>query len=231
MTTEERHGGSGRIGIFGGTFNPVHIAHLIVAEEIRERLGLDEILFIPAGDPPHKREEMPGGEHRLAMLRLSTATNPFFTPLDIEVTRPGKSYTIETLRTLRGGADDDAEFFFLIGTDAFEEITTWHMAERLVDYAHFVVFPRPGHPLADIGPYMPPSWRALPSRPDGRGIERVGIEGKKEIFMVHLEGWPLSASIIRQRAGNNISIRHLVSDDVADYITRHGLYSNQKKGG
>ena len=230
MTTEKGRGGGRKIGVFGGTFNPVHVAHLIVAEEIRERMDLEEILFIPAGDPPHKREEMPGGRHRLSMLRLSTAGNPFFSPLDLEVTRPGRSYTIETLRTLRS-AHPSAEFFFLIGMDAFEEITTWREADRLADHVHFVTFPRPGHPLVTLESFLPRSWKTGRVSAFGRrGIRKIALAGKKALFTVPMETPPLSASAVRRRIREGRSIRYLVPEPVRRFIEKNDLYGQQQKG-
>ena len=158
----------------------MHVAHLILAEEMRERFGLDRILFVPSGEPPHKRGNFPSGSQRLEMVRRAVAGNTFFSAVDIEVRRPGFSYTIETLRELRRRFPDGREFFFLIGMDAFMEITTWYRAEELLDWAHFVIFPRPGFPLEDPGLYTPRAWRSAPPRPAPQGGATLSREGKEE---------------------------------------------------
>lgn len=213
-----------RIGVYGGTFNPVHIAHLVLAEEIRERLRLDRVLFVPSGSPPHKAGRLPSGEERLAMVRLALRGNPAFGALDLEVRRGGKSYTIETLGALRRRHGARAAFFFLIGMDAFAEIATWRDADRLPEHAHFVVFPRAGHPLVDPRALAPRSWRLSPPRRAGRGITAHDAAAGLRLYLVETETLSLSASGVRARSARGGSIRYLVPAPVERYIGRHGLY-------
>ena len=213
-----------RIGIFGGTFNPVHIAHLILAEEVRERFRLDTMIFIPSGKPPHKGMSLPEGRHRLEMVRLAIEGNRCFTADDLEVRRTGKSYTIETLRELKDRYPRSTDFFFLIGMDAFRDITTWHEADLLCRYAHFVVVPRTGYPLGSPRPWLPPSLKLSTPRHPRKGIIRYPAAGGKSIFMTETEILSLSASTIRRRAAAGSSLRYLVPEAVEKYIARNRLY-------
>ncbi|MFC1657682.1 nicotinate-nucleotide adenylyltransferase [Candidatus Moduliflexota bacterium] len=213
-----------RIGVYGGTFSPVHTAHLILAEEIRERMALESVLFVPSGVPPHKNTSLPGGEERLAMTRLAVRGNPFFSVLDTEVRRPGHSYTVETLRELRDRFGKGAVLFFLIGMDAFREITTWHEAGALPALAHFVIFPRPGHPVGNPARQVPSSWEPGPPGKKRAGITPWPVAGGKSIYTVETDTYPLSASAIRRRLRRGRSVKYLVPDAVERYIRKNNLY-------
>jgi nicotinate-nucleotide adenylyltransferase len=219
-----------RIGVYGGTFNPIHLGHLILAEEIRGRLGLDQVLFVPSNQPPHKSGRMPSGAERLAMVRLAIRGNPAFRALDWEVCRGGTSYTIETLAALGERGPAGTALFFLLGMDAFEEIGTWRGTERLPLLAHFVVFPRAGHPLADPRRFAPASWRLRAGRRAGPGMTAHAVPGGLELTCVETEVLSLSASAVRARAGRGESIRYLVPPAVERYVAGHGLYRGQPKG-
>lgn len=222
--------GPERIGVYGGTFNPVHLAHLILAEEMRERLGLDRVLFVPSGKPPHKRGAFPSGRERLEMVRRATRGNSAFSTVDIEVKRSGRSYTIETLGELKSRLPGDSEFFFLIGMDAFSEITTWHRAGELISWTHFVVFPRPGFPLENPHRFTPRSWRILPPVRSRRGVRRYPVDGGGSLFLAETPAFPLSASEIRRRIRTGRSVTYLVPGSVERYIRVKGLYQNRRKG-
>ncbi len=223
--------GSGRIGVYGGTFNPVHTAHLILAEEVRERMRLDRILFVPSGRPPHKSSSLPEGERRLEMVRRALRGNPFFSVLDLEVKREGRSFTVDTLRELHRRHRGRQKFFFLIGMDAFREISTWHEADVLPDLTRFVVFPRPGYPLEDPSPSLPPSWKLEAPTGARAGITRYPLAGGSALFTVETGVFPLSASTIRRRVRQGRSIKYLVPDAVERYIKRCNLYRKPRKGG
>jgi len=213
-----------RIGVYGGTCNPVHTAHLILAGEIRERMALERILFVPSGVPPHKDARLPGGEERLAMTRIAVRGNPFFSVLDTEVRRPGHSYTVETLRELRDRFGKGAVLFFLIGMDAFREITTWHEAGALPALAHFVIFPRPGYPVGDPALFVPPSWEPGAPGKGRAGITPWPVAGRKSLYTVETDTYPLSASGIRRRLRRGRSVKYLVPDAVERYIRKNNLY-------
>jgi nicotinate-nucleotide adenylyltransferase len=220
-----------RIGIYGGTFNPVHLAHLLLAEEIRERFRLDRVLFIPSGEPPHKGGRFPEGQQRLEMVRIAIEGNGNFRALDLEVRRQGPSYTIETLRALHRRHGGRARFFFLIGMDALQEIETWHEAESLAGLTSFISFPRPGYPLEHPSGYLPASWKAGRPVATAKGISRFPLTGRTSLFLVETFTVPVSATDIRERVRRGRSIRYLVPAGVERYIRKHGLYTPSHKGG
>lgn len=164
------------------------------------------------------------------MVRRALRGNPRFFVLDLEVRREGRSYTVETLRELHRRHRGRRKFFFLIGMDAFREISTWREADTLPGLAHFVIFPRPGHPLGDPGPSLPPSWD-LGAPSGGRtGIIRYPLAGGGALFTVETRVFPLSASSIRRRVRQGRSIKYLVPDAVERYIQRCNLYRKSRKG-
>jgi nicotinate-nucleotide adenylyltransferase len=218
-----RGGRTRRVGIYGGTFNPVHTGHLILAESMREAFGLSRILFVPSGTPPHKSGRFPSGRSRLHMVRLAVEGNRRFGVLDTEVRRQGPSYTAETLRELQKQSPGRSEFFFLIGMDAFKEITTWHEAGSLTALAHFIIFPRPGHPLENPAPYMPPPLPGEPAR-HRRGILRSPVTGRNSIYLADAPLVDISSTDIRQRIAANRSCRYLLPEKVRAYISRRRLY-------
>ena len=194
------------IGVMGGTFDPIHLGHLAVAEEAREVLGLDRILFVPAGQPPHKlAEEVTSIEQRLAMVELAIADNPAFELSRIEVDRPGPSYTVDTVEGLAAAGD---RLTVILSAETFAELPTWHEPERLFEAARVAVAPRWGYPAPD------PRWlaEAFPGR---------------EVRVSYLEGPRLgvSSTALRARVAAGRSIRYLVPAPVEAYIAAHHLYS------
>lgn len=145
-----------RIGVFGGTFDPPHLGHLLLAEEIREDFELDEVYFMPCNQPPHKdRPDLSEAKHRFAMVVAATLQNPAFVASPIEVNRPGKSYSIDTLHILLDDLGSDTEIVFIAGLDSFLEIETWKDWEELLDLCHFIIVGRPGHSFDEIGERLP----------------------------------------------------------------------------
>jgi len=193
-----------RLGVLGGTFDPVHIAHLVLAETACEQLKLDRVVFVPAGLPWRKAGvSIAAGEHRLAMLRLATAGNPAFEVSDLEVGRQGPSYTAETLEAL-AKAHPGAELFFLLGEDALADLPNWYQPERIRERATLAVARRPGEP-AEAGDEAP--------RGPSAGLVRL-----------EMPRIDISASAIRVRVREGLSIRYLVPDAVDEYIRKHALY-------
>lgn len=215
-----------RIGIYGGTFNPIHVAHLALAEEIRERLALERVLFVPSNLPPHKGARLPSGAERLALVRLAIRGNPAFGAIDTEVRREGRSYTVETLRELAGRFPAGTELVFLIGMDAFEEIATWHEAGLLAAAAHFALFPRVGHPLTDPRRHAPKAWGLAAPRPLPGGGQSWRTAAGTRVYLVPTEQFSISASTIRARVARGASIRYLVPAAVERAIARGGLYNH-----
>ena len=208
----------GSVGVLGGTFDPIHIAHLAVAEEAREALGLERILFIPAAMPPHKVDR-PVSEphHRLAMVELAIADNAAFEASRIELERSGPSYTVDTLERLAASAvadpaDPDGEWpdlVLIMSAEAFRDLRTWRRPERILELARLAIVPRDGFPDAS---------RAFLAEHFPGFEDRASFLGGPRLH--------LSASELRERAANGRSLRYLVPDAVAAYIGDHGLYSD-----
>ena len=195
-----------RIGILGGSLDPVHHGHLFAAEEVRARFELARVLFIPCGHAPHKAERgMAPAEHRLRMCVLATAPNPWFEVSRIETDRPGPSYTIDTLRQLRTLYGADTELWFIIGADALLEIDTWHLPDAVLAEARCIAVPRPGSELTGLASV-------------------IGEERASRVETVPLLGLEISATDIRRRVREGRPIRYLTPDSVVDYIGREGLY-------
>lgn len=246
-----------RIGLFGGTFNPVHLGHLRIASEIRERLSLDLVIFIPTGNPPHKAmTEVISPEHRRRMVELAIAPYSFFKVSSIESERKGFSYSIDTVSALKKEMGDSAEFYFIIGIDAFLEINTWKKADELLTLCNFVVIPRPGHRFAELKenhPPIPPLLRggnsfgsAIPTLSKGGlgGVSSDDLErlDRGEItslsfpllggYYLFLEKIPLcdiSSTELRKIIRNGGGVRNLLPESVMSYIMGQRLYIIDKK--
>ena len=216
-----------RIGILGGTFNPIHLAHLRIAEEVREACALDRVLFIPAALPPHKdvAEEVPFA-HRLAMVEVAIAGNRHFGVSALEGQRQGKSYSVHTLEILHHENPAD-EYYFIVGMDSFRDITSWKEYKRLFELAHIVVVARPGWADGDPLDLLPVAIRADFCYDCAAKILRHRC-GTSVIFLAETR-LDISSTRIRQLVAEERSIRYLVPAAVADYIVRHGLYRDQER--
>lgn len=200
----------GAHGIFGGTFDPIHLAHLAVAEAARDDLGLASVTFIPAGEPPHKAgRRISPAHHRAAMVEAAIADNPGFRVSRMEVERDGPSYTVDTLERL--AAADDGPLALIMSMDSYLDLPTWRDPERVLALATLVVAPREG--------FEPAGPEFLATRVPGAAAARV-------VFLAgpHLR---LSASELRDRAAVGRSLRYLVPEAVAAYIGDHGLYRDR----
>jgi len=197
-----------RVGIFGGTFNPIHIAHLIVASEVRWKARLDKVIFIPCSLPPHKEAvDLAGGEERMEMIRLAISGNPYFELSPIEVMRGGKSYTIDTLREIRSKMKPDDELFFLLGYDMLVELQTWKEVDSILSICRLLAVKRPGY-IIDSSYWIPPGKEWWLERIDFFDIPEIGI----------------SSSEIRRRVRMGMPISYMVPKAVEDYIMEKGLY-------
>jgi nicotinate-nucleotide adenylyltransferase len=214
-----------RIGILGGTFNPVHFGHLRSAEEVREAQGLDRILFIPSAMPPHKRlAAVAAAEHRLAMVRLAIAGNPHFHLSAIEVERGGRSYSVDTLRLLRRRMPA-ARFAFILGMDAFCELATWKEYASIFTLCDLVVTSRAGASESALRGALPVAVRRqFCYRTNSRELEHR--TGNRIIFQP-ITDLDISASAIRHRLRRGLSVRYLVPASVERYITRQRLYAGR----
>ena len=210
-------------GLFGGTFDPIHLGHLRCAQEICEDLGLDRIIFIPAAHPPHKSEgDITPFHHRHEMIRRAVAGNTSFAISDIEDKRAGKSYSVETIRHFLDTPPAKPELYFIMGQDAFHTIETWKDWEHLLLLCNFVVMTRPGFIVKDLNGILPKDLSAQ-FQYDYLSHTFTGPTG----FHIYFRGVTLlaiSSTDIRTRTANGQSVRYLVPDIVSHYIARHHLY-------
>ena len=215
-----------KIGILGGTFNPIHFGHLRAAEEVRERLNLERVMFIPCGIPPHRpMDELVPFIHRYQMVKLAIADNPFFYVSKMEGNRDGKSYTVDTLKLLLQ-KETDAEFYFILGLDAFLGIDTWKSPQTLFELAHFVVLPRKTLSKEQIMPILDNFFSDVKTEEDS-----FFLPSGKIIYYCPITLLNISASQIRRLVRENKSIRYLVPKVVEEYIQRFNFYrgGNEKK--
>ena len=213
-----------RLGLFGGTFNPIHYGHLRTAEEVAETLRLSQLWFIPAGLPPHKAYEgITPFEVRLEMTRLAVGRHPVLKVSDLEGLRPGKSFTIETLRLLREQFGDKAEIYYILGLDAILEISTWKDYRDLFTLSHFVVLDRPGYERGHLKEFLQREihndFRELP-----HGGGHLHPSGYRVLFQATTL-LDISATQIRRLVSAGRSVRYLLPEAVRRYILNNKLYS------
>lgn len=191
-----------RLGVMGGTFDPIHHGHLVAASEVQSWFDLDEVVFVPTGQPWQKtKEEVSPSEDRYLMTVIATASNPRFSVSRVDIDRPGLTYTRDTLRDLRAERGPDWDLFFITGADALEQILSWRDHEELFELAHFVGCTRPGHTLSDVG---------LP-------------EGK--VTLVEVPALAISSTECRNRVAEGEPIWYLVPDGIVQYIAKRRLYA------
>lgn len=216
-----------RIGVFGGSFNPIHFGHLLVADELGEILGLDRVVFVPAAQPPHKpAAELVPARHRYQMTALAVREHPRFEVSDVELTRSGPSYTVDTLAALvpRG------ELYLLIGSETFLDLLTWREPRRVARLARMVVVPRHS---TGFDPQAPAAQKVLTELglpqfvPPGEGQREAEMKAEGEMkapLLVHAASLPISGSDLRRRAREGRSLAYRMPEVVADYIRVHRLY-------
>ena len=211
-----------RLGILGGTFNPIHIGHLRIAEEIREELELKKVCIVPVSLPPHKdTKPVTSFHHRSAMIRLATKNTPALETLDLEGRRQGLSYSIETLREIHQLSRTDIDLFFILGLDAFKDIKTWREYKLLFDYSHFVVIKRPGIHFKDPEQFL--DSLEVKFKREGQGTSFIGPSGNILIFKEATQ-IDISSTRIRDMVAAGKSIHFLVPEPVRTYIIEKGLY-------
>ncbi|WP_084613325.1 nicotinate-nucleotide adenylyltransferase [Microbacterium terrae] len=191
-----------RIGVMGGTFDPIHHGHLVAASEVAQWFDLDEVVFVPTGEPWQK-SEVSEGEHRYLMTVIATASNPRFTVSRVDIDRDGPTYTIDTLRDLKAQRPD-AELFFITGADAIAQILSWRDHDELWDLAHFVAVSRPGHVLSTDG---------LPT---------------DDVSQLEIPALSISSTDCRERVERGHPVWYLVPDGVVQYIAKHHLYRSKE---
>jgi nicotinate-nucleotide adenylyltransferase len=213
-----------RVGIFGGTFNPIHFGHLRSAEEIREALTLNHTYFVPSAIPPHKeRTDLVSAHHRLRMVELAVADHPFFSPSAVELERSGKSFSVDTIRHFLTSLSP-AALYFIMGLDAFREIHTWKDYPTIFSLCHVIVTSRPGCPEVPLTQLIPVALRGeFCYDPIAR---RCMHTSGYALAFCPITGLDISASAIRQRIQQGKSIRYLVPRQVEEYIAAHRLYQS-----
>jgi nicotinate-nucleotide adenylyltransferase len=206
--------------VFGGSFNPIHYGHLLLADEVLERLGLDRVLFVPAAVPPHKAaRDLASAADRYAMVEMAVAGHPRFAVSDLELRRPGASYTVDTLDALAASGD---ELSLLIGSETFLDLLAWREPRRIARLARLVVVPRSG------SAFDPDSAAAL------KVLREIGAEGfvrvdappvpERGVLIVRATSLPISASELRARVRAGRSLAYRMPDAVIDYVAHRGLY-------
>lgn len=194
--------GRRRVGVMGGTFDPIHHGHLVAASEVAKHFGLESVIFVPTGEPYQKRE-VTAGEHRYLMTVIATASNPRFTVSRVDIDRKGPTYTVDTLKDLRN-LEPDTDLYFISGADAIAQILEWKDIEEAWEYAHFVAVTRPGHSL---------SIENLPS---------------KNVSQLEIPALAISSTDCRERVESGQPVWYLVPDGVVQYIAKHKLYRGQR---
>lgn len=197
----------GRVGIFGGTFDPIHLGHLILAEEARIQLQLDRVYLIPAGDPPHKQEQqVTPVAHRVRMVELATAESLYLWASRIDADRPGPHYSVDTVRLMREEVGEDVELFFLMGLDSLVNLPTWHNPQWLVDNSMLAVLPRPGIEIE-----WPMLEQALPGIGD-------------RVIMLTMPAIEIASRTLRARLQRDVSVQFQIPQIIKMYIDKHQLY-------
>jgi nicotinate-nucleotide adenylyltransferase len=211
-----------RFGIFGGTFNPIHYGHLRAAEEVRYKAGLDKVIFIPSGNPPLKTEEIIEASHRYSMVRIATASNPYFVVSDIEITEKEKSYTVNTIKKLRDIYPDD-ELFLILGIDAFLDIPNWWKPYDLINMIDFILITRPGFEPSEVI-IKSPFVKSNPISSSANLYKSISLISEKTAFLINVTAIDISSTEIRKLLKENKSIKYLLPESIEEYIHKHNIY-------
>ncbi len=215
-----------KLGVLGGTFDPIHLGHLRTAEEIGQELNLNKVYLIPSASPPHKTNDpLTPFHHRLAMTRRAVVDSPLLEAMDLEGRRPGLSYSIETLKEFHNIFSPDPELFFILGTDAFLEIKTWKEYRNLFDHAHFVIIQRAGYKAENLGSFLFNVCAGV--KKTGNPDVFIAPSGKTIIIIVSTL-MDISSTRIREMVAEGKSIHFLVPESVRGYIMQKGLYENHE---
>ena len=221
-----------RLGIFGGTFNPVHSGHLRTAEEARYKLRLDKVIFVPAGNPPLKERDAVAASHRYAMATLAAASNKDFIVSDLEAVKRGKSYTVDTLQMLRKRYPGD-ELFFILGSDAFLDMPKWREPEKLTGMTDFIIVARPGFSFDAIegSPYIVSvkSHEGASNQPGVCDYACYSLVSGRSAFLVPVTQMDISSSGIRRLVEEEKSIKYLLPASVERYIKKNKLYQQRRE--
>lgn len=213
------------IGIFGGTFNPIHFGHLRMAEELAENLQLNEVRFIPSANPPHKTTPTVSAQDRAHMVKLAIASNPIFTFDEIELLRTGASYTIDTLIALRKTVGKQTGLSLLMGTDAFRHFNTWHRWDEMLHYCHIVLVARPETTNQAHAP-LDQTLEAFLKTHYAQNVDALRQTTQGVIHMQAITPLSISSTDIRERVKNAKSINYLTPQMVVDYINQQHFYQD-----
>lgn len=213
-----------RIAVFGGTFNPIHYGHLLLADEVRERLELDRVLFVPAGSPPHKSPAtLAPAADRHAMVRLAVAGHPRFEVSDLEIGRPGPSYTVDTVEALAATGD---EVFLIVGSETFLDFLSWRAPRRIAQLSRLVVVPRAGSAFDPESAAAQKVLREIGA--DGFAeVDRSGGPARR-VLVVRVTSLPISSSELRTRAREGRSLAYRLPEALIAYIEAHRLYRDRR---
>lgn len=235
-----RPGAPVRLGIMGGTFDPIHLGHLRAAEEIYWAFNLDQIVFVPAARPPHKDEGVVASAlDRYEMVSLATVFTPYFTVSGVELQRPGKSYSVETVREFQRVYGPGTTLYFIVGVDAFLEMSEWRRVGELLRRSRVIVTARPGWRLDEVDKLLTPPQRRVLGRPTFQYMKIADIDPARiesqhrpgEVLLVEVVSLDIASREIRQLVEEGRSIRHLVPDTVAAYMAKNRLYQAGTGGG
>jgi nicotinate-nucleotide adenylyltransferase len=198
-----------RVGLMGGTFDPIHYGHLVTAEAARINFNLDEVIFIPTGNPPHKKNyKVTPPEQRYIMTVLAVNSNPFFKVSRIEIERPGYTYTVETLKQLGQIYGREASLYFISGADAVFDILTWKDVAEVFNYCTFIAATRPRYPVEKLK----------------RKLAEIKQVYGKDVIPMEVPGMDISSTEIRKRINQGLSVKYLLPENVCKYIEKYGLY-------
>jgi len=203
-----------RLGIMGGAFDPIHMAHLVTAQEALAQFALDQVLFMPAGDPPHKNRRMAPAEFRYLLTAVATASNPRFSVSRYEIAREQVSYTVDTLEHLAGVVPPGTEMFFITGADAVLDILTWKAPARVLELSTFIAATRPGYDLSRLAGLLAELRTRTP-----------GLVPEARVKTMEIPALAISSSMVRERLAAGKTVRYLVPEPVAQLIEKSGYYA------
>ncbi len=216
------------IGIFGGTFDPIHYGHLRIAEEVVESIGLREMRFVPAGMPRLRSAPIASPRHRAAMVQAAIQSNPRFVLDEREARRPGTSYSVESLRELRQEMGENVTLCFVMGTDAFMKLAEWHSWRELFQLCHIIIAARPGHALTTSHDVLPQVLKEECAQRWVSSTDSLAGTSSGLIYVAPTTLLDISATAIRTRISAKSSVRYLLPDAVLDYIETNHLYSGEE---
>lgn len=216
-----------KIGIYGGTFNPVHYGHLRSAEEVYERFSLEKVFFIPSGRTPFDKPDLAASHHRLEMVKRAVRGNRHFSVSTIETKSRMRSYSVDTVKKLKK-LHPESEFFFILGIDAFLDVPYWKQPDGLMDLVSFIVISRPGYAFCDLqtSPYLKGVSAVTLKKLDSGGSPGLTVDtpSGRRFFLHNMTGLAISASAIRKKIRDGKSVKYLLPDSVKSYIISHTLY-------